>query len=238
MSEYTPQGFGDRLQAAMERRGWSVKGDLTRLQEEAAKLSGGSRGTSYANIYSYVHGRGPIDEPRREVVKALATVLNVLPDHLVYGGPRTAEESPLYLPRDENREARQKLRIDVYAAVRNEIGALMPVGLDVGITELIMTTVAAVARGMALSGDEYGENEPARYLAAATQLGRAVSAPLSQLSIDPSTWPEAVKAQYLLQSMSSLLLPLDLKYDRAVSAWSAAREATAKRKARNSRKKR
>jgi len=87
-----------------------------------------------------------------------------------------------------------------------------------------------------MAGDGHGEDDRARYLVAATNLGRALFAPLSELAIDPTTWAEPVKAQFLLQSMSSLLLPLDTKYNRAVVEWSDTRAAATKRKARRSRK--
>lgn len=231
MAEYSAAGFGDRLRKAMERQGWTVKSHVRRLQQDVHKATRGARGTSYGSIYSYVHGQGPPSEPRREVVDALAKVLKVLPDHLLFGGPKTIEESALGVPRDENRIAAQRLRIAVYEAVKKEAGALLPVGVDVGIIELIMTTVARMA------ADTPGvEPDHSRFLEAASCLGRGIVGPLRALGLDPARWPEPVKAQYVLQVLATLLVPLDLKYAHAVGEWSANRTSSRPAKVRTIRR--
>jgi hypothetical protein len=132
-------------------------------------------------------------------------------------------------------EAAKRLRIAVYRAVRDECGPLMPIGLD-GIHEMIMTVVPLLARSMREAGDEHGIDDNARYQAAGSSLGRAVAGQLQALGLDPSHWSEPVKAQYVLQAMAALLVPLGLEYDRAVVARRAERDAASKGKAKRARR--
>jgi hypothetical protein len=117
----------------------------------------------------------------------------------------------------------------VIAAVRKELGPLNPIFVG-GIDEMTLVAVPVVAAAMRMAGDKHGENEHLRYLKAASSLVRAVVRPLQALGLDPAHWPEPVKAQYVLQAMANLLVPLDLKYSRAVGEWSARREKASKRK--------
>ena len=87
--EFEPVGFGERLQAELDRRAWDVK----TLQKAVRTKMGKARGTSWGSIWSYVNGHAPI-EPRREVMEALAELLGILPHFLMYGdGYRTAVEA-------------------------------------------------------------------------------------------------------------------------------------------------
>lgn len=231
MAVYTPEGFGKRIRAELQNQ----KRTIQWLQTEVEKGTGGATGSSWGSIYSYWRGKGPQDEPRPKIVKAIAEALGVLPNYLLYNGPRTNDDSPLRVPSPENREAMQRLRIAVYEAVRAELGPLMPVGVDVGIIEMVMTAVASVARSMQMTGDDYGTDESARYTESASLLGRAVVAPLRTLAIDPAQWTEPAKAQYVLQAIASLMVPLDTKYFGVVREWSLNREKAAKRKAKRKR---
>lgn len=88
MPTFDPKAFGERLRNALEARGWDVK----KLREAVHTKTGGARGTSYGSVWSYVKGQAPID-PRREVVEALADLLDRLPAFLMYGeGPMTKRE--------------------------------------------------------------------------------------------------------------------------------------------------
>lgn len=232
MAEYTQKGFGERLRAELEKQ----QRDIRWLQNEVEKGTNGATGSSWGSIFSYVKGRGPQDEPRPKIVEALGKALGVLPNYLLYNGPRTPEDSPLLrIARVEDREGMQRLRVAVYESIKKEIGSLMPVGLDVGITEMIMTAVASVARSMQMAGDTHGTDDTARYKQAAGSLGQALVAPLRALQIDAAVWSDPAKAQYVLQAIASLLVPLDIKYDRAVRVWSEARAKATKRKAKRKR---
>jgi hypothetical protein len=112
-------------------------------------------------------------------------------------------------------EAAQRLRVAVIAAVRKELGSLYPIAVG-GIDEMTLVAVPVVADTMRMAGDKHGENDHSRYLKAASSLGRAVVGALQTLGIDPADWPETVKAQYVLQTMAALLVPLDLEYVHAI----------------------
>jgi transcriptional regulator with XRE-family HTH domain len=85
MGGFDPVAFGGRLREELERRGWDVK---TFQQNVAAKVPGSRMGTSYGSIWSYVNDQAP-QEPRRETVEAMAALLGVRPDYLLFGDHRT-----------------------------------------------------------------------------------------------------------------------------------------------------
>lgn len=63
--------------------------DVKALQERvAAKVPGKRMGTSYGSVWSYVNGKAP-QEPRRETVEAMADILGVRPEYLLFDEPRT-----------------------------------------------------------------------------------------------------------------------------------------------------
>lgn len=234
MAEYSPSSLGERLRTEMERQGFGD--DITRFREAVAKVSSNTLGSSYANVWGYVKGGGAVVEPRRKLIEAFAKVLRVPPDYLLYGGPRTADESPLTLPSNETQAARQQLRKAVYEAIAKEVGPLIPVGVDVPIIEMMLSAVSGAARSMQIAGGGAGGDDPRYYTEAASSLGRALAAPLRELALDPATWPQQVKAQYILNGLASVMVPLDIKYGLAVREWSKAREVSSKRKARKKRK--
>lgn len=88
MPDFDATAFGTRLHAALQDRGWDVK----KLQETVRGRYGRLPGSSYGNVWSYVNGKAPI-EPRRELVDAMADLLGVFPEYLLFGGPRTDIEA-------------------------------------------------------------------------------------------------------------------------------------------------
>jgi transcriptional regulator with XRE-family HTH domain len=85
MGGFDPVAFGERLREELDLKGWDVKAFQ---QKVAAKVPGNRMGTSYGSIWSYVNDQAP-QEPRRETVEAMASLLGVRPDYLLFGGPRT-----------------------------------------------------------------------------------------------------------------------------------------------------
>ena len=98
MSTFDPVTFGERLRLRMDERGLDVKS----LRQQVSDATGGARGTSYGTIWSYVKGHAPL-EPRREVVEALAALLDVLPEYLLHGGAKSQAEAAI-LEREEERD--------------------------------------------------------------------------------------------------------------------------------------
>ena len=86
---FDPMAFGKRLSELLKGRGWDVRTFQRALLERIGK-----NGTSYATVWSYVKGHAPL-EPRREVIAGMAELFNVLPDHLLFGGPKTEAEAAL-----------------------------------------------------------------------------------------------------------------------------------------------
>lgn len=95
MEGFDKEAFGDRLQAEITERGWSVSDLQEKLKETVRKRTGRTRGTSYGSVWSYVNGQAPESGPRQEVVSALVELLDVLPGYLIHGGPATKEERAL-----------------------------------------------------------------------------------------------------------------------------------------------
>jgi len=86
-----PEDFGERLRWEMEDLKWDIKHLQEELKSELDKKAAGLRGTSYGSVWSYVKGKAPA-EPRREVIQGLAKLFGVLPDYLLFGGPRTEKD--------------------------------------------------------------------------------------------------------------------------------------------------
>lgn len=85
---FEPEGFGWRVRNALLAKGWDVKA----LQEAVRARYGNLLGSSYGSVWSYVNGKAP-QEPRREVVEAMASLLDRPPRFLLFGeGPKTERE--------------------------------------------------------------------------------------------------------------------------------------------------
>lgn len=80
--KFSPEAFGERLRR--ELAGRDVKWFAQQLRDGT-----NVRGTSYGAVWAYVNGQAPADGPRPEVVQAMAKLLNVREDYLLYGGART-----------------------------------------------------------------------------------------------------------------------------------------------------
>ena len=106
MPTFDPALFGANLREAMKGRGFDVKTLQKEVAREVARQTGKTRGTSYGTIWSYVNNQAPL-EPRREVVEALATLLDRLPDNLMFGtGPKTQREAEALLLQQSEAESR------------------------------------------------------------------------------------------------------------------------------------
>jgi hypothetical protein len=115
MNRFDPEAFGRRLSRELGIKRWDVK----RFQQELEKKVAGARmGTSYGSVWSYVNGQAGTREPRRETVEAMASLFGVLPDHLLYGGPRTEAARIAALGSEEALEDQR--RTDAVKAVFNE----------------------------------------------------------------------------------------------------------------------
>src|SRR5688500_18340553 len=85
MPEFNADQFGARLREALARGSMDVKA----LQEAVKARTRGAGGSSYGSIWSYVNGKAP-QEPRREVVEAIADVLGFSAEELRFGSPAAA----------------------------------------------------------------------------------------------------------------------------------------------------
>ena len=82
-------GLGERLERELKGKGWAI----TKLRSEVTnRLGDGHPHTSYGSVWSYVNGQAP-DNPRREVLEAMADALGVRVEYLLHDGPRTDAEA-------------------------------------------------------------------------------------------------------------------------------------------------
>jgi hypothetical protein len=115
LKRFDPKAFGRRLSLELDAKKWDVR----HFQQELEKRVKGERmGTSYGSVWSYVNGQAGTREPRRETVEAMAALLGVLPDYLLYDGPRTEAARIAALGSEEALEDQR--RTDAVKAVFNE----------------------------------------------------------------------------------------------------------------------
>lgn len=137
---YDPAAFGARLTSESAKAGLTVRD----LEREIRARIGPVRGTSRANLATWLRGQGPAPdagEPRRNVVEALARVFStpasaVRPEHLLYGGPRTEAEAAA------EEEARQ--HTPVYDEVRAHIPFLRELPLRFAVALVDHVALATV----------------------------------------------------------------------------------------------
>ena len=172
------------------------------LQDDGTRFD-----VSYSAARNYHYDR----EPPLSYINQVAKVFRLRPEWLL------TEQGAVMKEEGASRaEPIQRLRIAVYNAFREELGPLIPIGVE-GIDQIIHTAVPIIALLNKKRGDEHGLNEHTRYVEAASSLGRAVASPLHQLTLDPTEWTEAIKAQYVLQAIAAVLVPVHLEFVRAVT---------------------
>ena len=89
MGPFDKSGLGRNLKRELQAKGWTI----TKLRSEVtARLGEGHPHTSYGSVWSYVNGEAP-DNPRREVLEAMADALGVRVEYLLHDGPRTDAEA-------------------------------------------------------------------------------------------------------------------------------------------------
>lgn len=148
--EFDPAALGRRLSGEVEQQGWNVK----QLQKELRlKLGETYPHTSYGQVWSYVNGHAP-SQPRLEVVKAMAELLHVLPEYLMFGGPKTEEEERL-------RQEGQEREPDFFERLRLENPELR--GLDYIVSVAFVTHVHRWVKAHLRAGFQVKEEEVVAY---------------------------------------------------------------------------
>ena len=156
MPTFDPVAFGERLRRHMDERDLDVKS----LRQQVSDATGGARGTSYGTVWSYVKGHAPL-EPRREVVEALAALLDVLPEYLLHGGAKSQAEAAILEREDEREDEREGSLITEW--MLEELEGLDR--LDVSVHLALMTLSGRWLTAMERSGRELeSEDEVKAYL--------------------------------------------------------------------------
>lgn len=159
---FDPEVFGEQLSIEIERAGMDVK----QLQQGVRDRIGKARGTSYGSIWSYVNGQAPL-EPQREVVNALAEVLDVLPGWLLFGDPPRTEREAALLAERQAREAEGEPGFERYRRIfqaMKEAEAEVPdlrmadfMGRDELLEGLVFDLMRSGTPGAEYSPEEYAE---------------------------------------------------------------------------------
>lgn len=105
----------------------------------------------------------------------------------------------------------------VLSALFGAANGLRPLGVW-GVDQLALAAVPNVAMWIGPVGagmTPEGMSEEDRYVRAAQMLGEAIAAPLRVLGLDPSEWPEPVKAQYVMPMLATLQPLLDISFSKA-----------------------
>jgi transcriptional regulator with XRE-family HTH domain len=210
-------GYGERLRMALEigPRPMGVR----QLARAVADAHPDLRGASYGGVRQYVEGK--IRNPRAELLRAIAGVLDVRPEWLAFDdGPMTAAEEeerkrPAITP---DPEQIQRTRMAVFEAFRDETPGLRLIGID-AVDRFLLPAVDQVAQWLGPAGlnlpfhDQEGEQDGhQRYVEAARLLGRAAVAPLQTLRLEPEHWTYGAKAQYLAAMIPTLATLADLEH--------------------------
>lgn len=189
MPDFDAVAFGERLHDELERRAWNVK----TLQRHLRGRTGGAKGTSYGQVWSYVNGKAPI-EPRRNVLEALAVLLEVRMEWLAFAEePRTEQEGRAAEVRGWSKadmRAAQERRDKLLGALaegfmhggsrpRRKAKQAAPLS-ESAIDNLVHAYVHAMALATPLPAhDSEEEYELAR------EVGRSAAAPLRAMGADP-----------------------------------------------------
>ncbi len=185
------------------------EGDVKRArwQDDA----GAERLVSYPSAKKYHNLQDPIDPPAYYLAR-VSQVYGVRLDWLL------REQGPM-IEQERRVEEGQQLMADVLRIVHRELGSLAPFGMIAEeVSKAITPAVLQAASWRSAVGGDEVEDVRERHLNAAGAVGRAVLAPLKELGLIPDSWPEAVKAQYILHAIAGLQVPLDLDVEAALAA--------------------
>lgn len=188
--DFDPTAFGQRLQRALEEKGWSIKP----FQEALVERTGKAPGTSYGSVYGYVKGMAPV-VPRQEVSDAMAELLGLTPRYLLFGaGPKSS-------PREAEEAA---TRSSVLESVEEDFAQGFGEGagavLDAGLLRATITRT-----WWKLMSSDYGDrlwHEDTRALGKG--LGRILRRSLDDLGIQPGEVSEAALTEYVISVCQGL----------------------------------
>ena len=180
MKTFDPVEFGRRLTQEVDRLGW----DLKRFQEEIHARTGGARGSSYGQVWSYVRGKAGDTPPRESIVDAMAKIAGVRQDYLLFGGPRTTYDEaaashagPGADPFGEALGAAGKVLREAFpladAAAHSQLWRLWAA----------VTNREAIRAGSTVRTSFQVDTERADPVACAEVVVRAVTGPLDQLNL-------------------------------------------------------
>ena len=178
-------GYAARIQVALSQgpRPMSVRALAAELAEQYPDV----RGTSYGGVRSYAEDR--VQNPRIELLRAMAEVLGVRGDWLAFGeGERTEIEQAATAPELEaaaETERRFSMAEEALQRIAEGAGPAGDRFLDAGLARVnVLTTWRRLLRDM------WGRERPFQVQGRAEleeALGRALVAPLEALRMDPAT---------------------------------------------------
>jgi hypothetical protein len=199
----------ERLNAAVNRRGWTVYAFAQRLAETGRKSS------SYGSVWAYLN-KADSAAPPLVFFEGAAAILGVRPAWLAFGDGEATEAEERERVRAEHEpqmERERSARAGALGAAREELGSLSPVGVE-GFDQMVLAAVTVAGQWRALREED--PDPQTRFIEAARALTRASRLPVDALGMDPAGWPETAKAQYLAAVIPALTPLLDLECSRSL----------------------